>query len=100
MAYPVHARDREVHPDPALAGSALTGLLVETVEAVLAIDPQCRRVVYAAPEGDLERLAAAERAGFRFVVAIDLPDGAFSLSVAEPDWVIQVDMDLDHVPGT
>lgn len=41
-----------------------------------------------------------EAVGFRYVIDVDLPEGAVSLTVAEPDWVTKVYMDLDHVPET
>ncbi|MEU0312099.1 hypothetical protein [Nocardioides sp. NPDC006273] len=101
-AYPVSEHDVEVRVGAASAGgvepAALTALLGDLVQAVLASDPECRRVVLAIPEGDLEVLAAAEDAGFRYVVDVDLPDEAVSLAVAEPAWVTAIDMDLDHVP--
>ena len=48
-------------------------------------------------------MAAAESAGFRYVVDVDVPDEdgvveQLSLLVREPDFVTHVDMDLDHVP--
>ena len=100
-AYPVAEHDVEARfadatPEPAV----VTSVLERAVAAVLDADPQCRRVVFAAPEGDLATLAAAENAGFRYVVDVDLPDGSVSLTVAEPDWVTAVDMDLERVPQT
>jgi hypothetical protein len=57
-------------------------------------------VVFAAPVDDLEIVAAAEAAGFRYVVDVEVPGEDLSLLVAEPEWVTRVDMDLDRVPGT
>jgi hypothetical protein len=65
----------------------------------MAADPECRRVVFAASVGDLDAVAAAQAAGFRYVLDVDVPDAELSLLVAEPDWVSDVDADLDRVPG-
>ncbi|RVX38879.1 hypothetical protein EDD27_1207 [Nonomuraea polychroma] len=94
-AYPVAAHDLELR-----VNEATTGLLRALVEAVSVADPRCRRVVYAVPEGDLAGIAAAEAAGFRYVVDVDLADAQLSLLVAEPAWVTRTDMDLDNVPDT
>jgi hypothetical protein len=56
--------------------------------------------VFGAPRGDLATLTAAENAGFRYIVDVDLAGASLSLAVAEPPWVTSVDMDLGHVPGT
>lgn len=96
-AYPVSEHDVEVRVGE-LEPPVLTALLRGLAPAVLSADQACRRLVFAAPEGDLAVLSAAEEAGFRYVVDVDLPDGSVSLAVAEPGWVTAVDMDLDHVP--
>jgi hypothetical protein len=98
-AYPVSEHDLEARVSN-VPPAAVTSLLSELVAAIQFADPRCRRVVFAAAEGDLVALSAAEDAGFRYVIDVDLPDGAVSLAVAEPAWVTAVDMDLDHVPGT
>ena len=100
-AYPVAERDVEARFDGPIPEPAVVSRVLElAVASVLETDPQCRRVVFATPEGDVATLAAAERAGFRFVVDVDLPDGPVSIAVAEPEWVTAVDMDLDRVPQT
>jgi hypothetical protein len=100
-AYPVGAHDVEARvPDKAVPLDVLTDLLRDVVTAVERSDPECRRIVFTATEGDLATIAAAEDAGLRYVVDVDIPDGSVSLLVAEPDWVTHVDMDLDHVPQT
>lgn len=98
-AYPVSERDVEVRA-AGLAPAELTTTLERAVPAIEAADPLCRRIVFAAPEGDVSVLEAAEAAGFRYVVDVDLPEGPVSLAVAEPGWVTAVDMDLDRVPQT
>ncbi|TMR89437.1 hypothetical protein [Nonomuraea basaltis] len=95
-SYPVGSHDMELR----VCGEPLAEILRTLADAVTKADPQCRRVVYAAPEGDLERVAAAESAGFRYVVDVDLADEQLSLLVAEPDRVTTTDMDLGHVPET
>jgi hypothetical protein len=94
--YPVGAHALELQ----VSGGPLTEVLQTLVDAVAKADPACRRVVYAAPEGDGEQVAAAESAGFRHVVDVDLADEQLSLLVAEPEWVTGTDLDLGHVPGT
>jgi hypothetical protein len=97
--YPAHTHDVEVRPtvsEPAV----LTDLLEALVAGVLAADPHCRRVVFAAPAGAPDAVAAAESAGFRYIVDVDLRDAEVSLLVVEPDWARAVDMDLDRVPGS
>jgi hypothetical protein len=98
-AYPVAEHDIEIRLDDTPADE-LTALLGALSAAVQQADPQCRRVVFGAPRGDLAILAAAEAAGFRYVVDVDLAGASLSLAVAEPSWVTSVDMDLGRVPGT
>ena len=97
-SYPVNAHDVEVRvagePPPAL----LAGLLRDAARDALAADPRCRRVVFAVPAGARAAIDAAEAAGFRHAVDVDLPDEELSLFVAEPDWVTA--MDSERVPGT
>lgn len=96
-SYPVSTHDIEVQVSAARPGT-LTLVLQQVAAAVQQDDPQCRRVVFAAPVRDLSVIAAAEQAGFRYVVDIDIADGSVSLLVVEPAWVTRVDMDLDRVP--
>jgi hypothetical protein len=98
-AYPVAEHDIEIRLDDA-PSEELTALLGTLSAVVQQAAPQCRRVVFGALAGDLAALAAAENAGFRYVVDVDLADASLSLAVAEPSWVTSVDLDLDRVPGT
>lgn len=98
-AYPVSEHDLEARVSE-LPAAALAALLAELAPAVFTADPRCRRLVFAPPEGELALLSAAEEAGFRYVVDVDLAEGLVSLAVAEPGWVTAVDMDLDRVPQT
>jgi hypothetical protein len=98
-AYPVAEHDIEIRFDDAPTDE-LTALLGALSAAVQQADPQCRRVVFGAPRGDVATLTAAENTGFRYVVDVDLAGASLSLAVAEPSWVTSVDMDLDRVPGT
>ncbi|WP_158839951.1 hypothetical protein [Saccharothrix deserti] len=99
-AYPIAANDVEVRVTGASTSEVLTNVLTTLVGEVLTADPRCRRVVFAAPAGDHDTVSAAEAAGFRYVLDVDLPGAELSLLVAEPTWVTRVDMDLDRVPGT
>ncbi|WP_213575840.1 hypothetical protein [Rhodococcus sp. USK13] len=107
-AYPVAAHDVEVRVSDVATADDLTAVLEVLTPAIRIADPQCRKVVYAVDRDDsgrsplsaLATSAAAEAAGFRYVVDVDIADAELSLLVAEPDWVTAVDIDLDHVPGT
>lgn len=101
-AYPAGARDVElrVGGGTALPPALLPPLLAALAEAVRRADPGCRRIVYACPEDDAGRVAAAESAGFRHVVDVELAGEQLSLLVSEPDRVRRTDMDLGHVPGS
>ena len=76
----------------------LAEILAKTAHEVLGNDPRCRRVVFAAPVDDLTSIAAAQAAGFRYVVDVDIPGEELSLLVAEAHWVTAIDS--DRVPGT
>lgn len=70
--------------------------LVRSVEKVFDEMPECRRVVVAVPQGDVEKIATCEEAGLRYVLDVDLRDGTeLSLVVAEPDWVTSRSIDID-----
>lgn len=99
-AYPVNAHDVEIRVEGRLPAARLAEVLGTAVEEALASHPGCRRVVFATEADDVATIAAAEAAGFRYVVDVDLPGAELSLLVVEPDWVTAVDMDLDRVPGT
>jgi hypothetical protein len=99
-AYPVHAHDVEVRLARAVSPDLLGALLADAARGVLDGDPECRRVVFAAPADDREAAATARAAGFRHVLDVDLPGAELSLLVAEPGWVTVGWADLDTVPGT
>ncbi|WNM31694.1 hypothetical protein RKE30_15400 [Streptomyces sp. Li-HN-5-11] len=98
--YPVGAHDVEVRILDDCPQHLLTQLLRTLTLSLWAADPSCRRTVYAAPAGDLDRIGAAEDAGFRHVVDVDLGQDELGLLVAEPEWVTGGDADHDRVPGT
>ena len=97
--YPVHEHDVEVRAIDDVPAQAIVAPLGEVAEAILAADPQCRRIVFAASAGDIATLTAAQTAGFRYVVDVDIPGAELSLLVAEPQWVTRADADRQHVPG-
>jgi hypothetical protein len=74
-------------------------VLADPAEEALRRDLPCGRVVFDADAGDAATLAAAEAAGFRYVMDVDLADAALSLLVAEPARGTAVGMDLDRAPG-
>ena len=102
LAYPVGARDVEARIPDVVTPEDLTSVLLAVVPAILASDQHCRKVVFAVnrhePVSALAEIAAAEAAGFRYVVDIDLAGAELSLLVAEPVRII--DIELDYVPGT
>jgi hypothetical protein len=96
-AYPVSSHDIELFGLNDAPPHAFAHALIELSEAVLRADPLCRRVVFAAPAGEADMGRAAETAGFRPVVDVDVPGAELRLFVAEPDWVSNID--LQRVPG-
>ncbi|MEX0427611.1 hypothetical protein AB3X52_08275 [Nocardioides sp. DS6] len=111
-AYPAARHDLELRVS-GVPTEELAAVLTAESERILREEPACRKVVFAAPAGDVAVMEAAEAAGFRYVVDVDIaadpagphPDGhdgtlELSLLVREPDFVTQVDPDLDHVPQT
>lgn len=101
-AYPASEHDVELRVDGVPAGE-LRDVLRQKSDEILDSDRECRKVVYAASVGDLAAIAAAEAAGFRYVVDVDIADDEsgtleLSLLVREPDHVTRVDMNLEDVP--
>lgn len=99
-AFPCGEHDLRLGISPTPHPASLTELLTAYAGQFAVLDPECRRLVFAAPEGDLAAIGAAEQAGFRYVVDVEVADGSYSLMVVEPEWVTAVDMDLDRVPQT
>ncbi|MGW3954776.1 hypothetical protein ACWEKM_28450 [Streptomyces sp. NPDC004752] len=97
-AYPVALHDIEVQADDC-ANEALPHLLTALIDAVSRADPRCRRLVLVTSAADGTRIAAAESAGFRYVVDVDLGSAECSLLTWEPAWATPTDPDLDRVPG-
>jgi len=101
-AYPAARHDVELRVEDVPVGE-LSAVLAAATTRILASDPDCRKVVFGAPAGDLATLAAAEAAGFRYVVDVDVAEDGkvveLSLLVCEPEYVTHVDMDQDRVPG-
>ncbi|MDO5700566.1 MAG: hypothetical protein Q4P36_03750 [Bowdeniella nasicola] len=87
-AYPVGARDLEidVHTEHTEALNAITYHMLE-------LDPACRRIVLATAAGDIPAIDFGERAGYRYVVDVEIFEGSefvdLSLLVAEPEWVLK-----------
>ncbi|GAA1469224.1 hypothetical protein [Microbacterium thalassium] len=93
-AYPAGAHDLEL----LVEGRPAPTELARTAAEALAADPRCRRIVFAVPEQDLDAIAWAEEAGFRYVVDVEVRAGAFSLMVVEPDWVLAQPHILEDIP--
>ncbi|WP_120005615.1 hypothetical protein [Nesterenkonia muleiensis] len=94
VTYPVGTQDRllEVSDDAAAEAIQLVS------EHLFAHATHCRRLVIACPEEDVEQIAQAEQAGYRYVVDVDLPDRSVSLMTAEPQWVLEQSRNIDIVP--
>ena len=97
-SYPLSTHDIELYAVDDVAPQALTRALAELSQAALDADPLCRRVVFAAPADKADIRHAAEAAGLRHVVDVDVPSAELSLLVCEPHWVARID--LDRVPGS
>ena len=93
-AYPAGAHDREL----AIEGDPTWEALASIADQVLSDDPRCRRVILPLPERDLDAIAWAESAGFRFVVDVETRSGGYSLLVIEPDWVLAQPHILEEIP--
>ena len=93
-AYPSGSHDEEL----AYVGSPKPAEVAAYTQQVLKKDPWCRRVVLPVPELDLDAIAWAEEAGFRYVIDVETYDGGFSLLVTEPQWVIDQPVILDDIP--
>ncbi|MFD3588357.1 hypothetical protein [Streptomyces sp. NPDC058683] len=89
----------EVGVGDACPVAVLPRLLQALTAAVQRADPDCRRVVHAVRAGQPSAITAAESAGFRYVVDVDLGQADISLLVAEPRWATRTAIDLDRVPG-
>jgi hypothetical protein len=96
--YPAGAYDVELYFATDAAPGYLTRPLAEVASAILAADLHCRRVVFAAAAGDQATVAAAEEAGFRYVLDVDVRERELSLLVVEPHWATKVDLFPDRVP--
>jgi hypothetical protein len=93
-AYPAGTHDREI----LIEGSPAPTAVAELTMQLLAADPRCRRVVLPVPESDLDTIAWAEDAGFRFVVNVETRNGEYALLVTEPDWVLAQPHILEDIP--
>ncbi|WP_010119592.1 hypothetical protein [Corynebacterium nuruki] len=93
-AYPSGTHDEELiytgRPEPDRLASYTAHLLH--------LNPRCRRVVLPVPELDLDAIAWAESAGFRYVLDVETHGGCFSLLVTEPRWVLDQPAVLDDIP--
>ena len=97
-AYPVSAHDVELDVLNGAAPQQITRPLAVLTQAILNSDDSCRRVVIAAAADDQDLVAAAQAAGFRYVLDVDVRGAELSLLVAEPRWVTE--FDNDRVPGS
>lgn len=93
-AYPAGTHDRELIVEGDPTASALAAVTARVLES----DPRCRRVVLPVLERDLDAIAWAEDAGFRYVVDVETRAGVFSLLVTEPAWVLAQPHILEDIP--
>lgn len=76
--------------------------------SLFADHPQCRRITFAARVNDLDVIAFAEEAGFRYVLDVDVREPAgsapeettteLSLLVLEPQWILDQPIAVDDLP--
>ncbi len=93
-AYPSGANDIEL----GFTGKPEVAAVANYTAALLRADPRCRRVVLAVTELDLDEIAWAESAGFRYVIDVETVAGGVSLLVTEPQWVIDQPAILEDIP--
>ncbi|AKK07311.1 hypothetical protein CMUST_15110 [Corynebacterium mustelae] len=71
------------------------------VAEIFANHPDCRRIVVAVEEGDVDAISECEQAGLRYVLDVQLRDGKdLSLMVAEPDWVTEMSEEIEGLKLT
>lgn len=99
-AYPISLDDVELYTPDRVMHQTFTSAMAELSQSILAADPHCRRVVFAAAAGDDAVVSAARAAGFRYALDVDVPGAELSFLVVEADWVTISDADLDGVPGS
>jgi hypothetical protein len=93
-AYPAGLADRELAVEAGTSAPALAQIVTVLFERY----PRCRRIVFSAAVGDLDSIALAESAGFRFTVDVETPTRQLSLLVAEPEWVLVQPSALEDIP--
>lgn len=93
-AYPSGSHDEEL----SYAGRPSPTDVAAYTQRLLQAAPRCRRVVLPVPELDLDAIAWAEEAGYRYVIDVETHDGGFSLLVTEPQWVLDQPVILDDIP--
>ncbi|GCD88639.1 hypothetical protein [Nocardioides sp. LS1] len=102
-AYPVARNDIEIQVGD-VARPNLTDVLRAESDQVFTDDPHCRKIVFAAPVDNAAVVGAAQHAGFRYVLEVDVPwDGGvehLALMVREPSFVTVVDVDRERVPDS
>ncbi|MFF0543191.1 hypothetical protein ACFYTF_10165 [Nocardia thailandica] len=99
-AYPTGEHDIEIQITQGENAPLSADLISAVVAAIEAAEPRCRRIVLPVPVAALDDIAAAEQAGLRPVVEVDLPDAELVLLVVEPAWVRGEGGNADQVPGT
>lgn len=93
-AYPAGAHDVEL----IVEGRPTSTAVADAAARVFGADPRCRRVVLAVPELDIPSIAWAEKAGFRYVIDVEVREGGYSLLVLEPEWVLAQPHILEDIP--
>lgn len=89
--YPYGRLDVELPP-------ASSEQLKDDIAAVYRDVPECRRIVVAVEQGDIEGVRACEEAGMNYALDVQLRDGReVSLMVDEPDWVAGQSTDIEDL---
>ncbi|WP_018296623.1 hypothetical protein [Corynebacterium lubricantis] len=60
--------------------------------------PECRRVIVAVEQGNLDEIATCEEGGLRYAIDVQTRDGReLSLMVHEPNWVMDEPSEIEDL---
>ena len=104
QAYPAGIHDVEVRVDSLDDAEGV----YRACQSLFADHPDCRRITFAAKANDVDVIAFAEKAGFRYVLDVDVREPAgstpeersteLSLLVLEPQWILEQPIAVDDLP--
>lgn len=104
QAYPAGIHDVEVRVERLDDAEGVH----RTCQSLFSDYPRCRRIIFAANANDVEVIAFAEEAGFRYVLDVEVrePTGSapmetateLALLVLEPKWILEQSIAVDDLP--